>query len=126
MTFTDAIKVGVDSFANFSGRSSRSEYWWFWLGCCLFEIIVPAICAAIGAAINGSRGMVAGALGGAAMSWILTVVPLLAVSVRRLHDTGHSGWWYFISLIPVIGPIWFIILMCTESDEANAYGLPSY
>lgn len=53
-------------------------------------------------------------------------MPYLSVLVRRLHDTNHSGWWYFISLIPLIGTIWLIILLATDSDEENKYGLPVY
>jgi len=50
-------------------------------------------------------------------------VPGLAVSVRRLHDIGKSGWYYFIILIPIAGPIWFLVLMCTDSQPGdNQYG----
>lgn len=126
MTFSNAIKVGIKDYANFSGRSSRSEFWWFWLGAFLFELLVPGVSAVIGFAISGMRGMIIGLMGGSTMSSLLVILPLLSVSVRRLHDTGRSGWWYLINFIPLIGPIWFIILMCCGSDEINAYGLPTY
>lgn len=126
MTFSNAIKVGIKDYANFSGRSSRSEFWWFWLGTLLFELLVPGICALIGYAIYGIRGMIIGLMGGSTMSLLLVILPMLSVSIRRLHDTGRSGWWYFINFIPFIGSIWFLILMCCPSDETNAYGLPTY
>jgi uncharacterized membrane protein YhaH (DUF805 family) len=54
---------------------------------------------------------------------LATFIPNLAVAVRRLHDIGKSGWWYFILFIPCgIGAIWFLILMVTGSDSENAYG----
>jgi uncharacterized membrane protein YhaH (DUF805 family) len=53
----------------------------------------------------------------------LVFIPGLAVAVRRLHDVGKSGWWYFIALIPIIGGIWLLILFCTEGiSGSNEYG----
>ena len=57
---------------------------------------------------------------------IISVIPSLAVTVRRLHDTGKSGAWYFISFIPIIGEIWILVLMCLEGDRnSNYYGAPT-
>ena len=51
-------------------------------------------------------------------------MPSIAVMVRRLHDIGKSGWWYFIALIPLAGPIWLIVLLATDSQEGtNEYGV---
>ncbi|MCU0327281.1 MAG: DUF805 domain-containing protein [Spirosomaceae bacterium] len=51
------------------------------------------------------------------------IVPSLAIVVRRLHDVGKSGWFYFISLIPIIGPIWLLVLLCTDSEAGvNKWG----
>jgi uncharacterized membrane protein YhaH (DUF805 family) len=51
------------------------------------------------------------------------LIPGLAVTVRRLHDTGHPGWWYFISLIPIVGSIILLVLLATDSDsEENRFG----
>ena len=49
-------------------------------------------------------------------------IPALAVTVRRLHDVGKSGWWFFIAFIPLVGAIWLLVLMCTDSVEDNEYG----
>jgi len=52
-----------------------------------------------------------------------TLIPIVALSVRRLHDIGKSGWWYFIQFVPLIGSIWFLILMVTDSQPgSNQYG----
>jgi uncharacterized membrane protein YhaH (DUF805 family) len=54
---------------------------------------------------------------------LVTFIPLLAVAVRRLHDVGKSGWFYLISVIPLIGGIWLLVLFCTEGDKGdNKYG----
>ena len=54
---------------------------------------------------------------------LATLIPTLGVVVRRLHDVGKSGWFYFIGLIPVVGGIWLLVLMCTEGDHGeNDYG----
>ena len=51
------------------------------------------------------------------------IIPSLSVSIRRLHDTGHSGWWYFIIIIPLIGPVWLFVLLVTDSKpEENKWG----
>lgn len=56
--------------------------------------------------------------------WSLIVfLPNLAVTVRRLHDAGHSGWYYFISIIPLIGVILLLVALCTDSVEDNQYGV---
>ena len=67
--------------------------------------------------------MIAGYIG-AFLSSLMLFLPMLSVFVRRLHDTNHSGWWYFIAFVPLIGGIWLLVLLLTDSDEENEYGLP--
>lgn len=107
-------------YAQFSGRASKREFW----GYMLFRMVaVVAIffVAMIMFAINESLGSIFNLL-----CWlfgIALVIPDLSVSVRRLHDTGKSGWWYLISVIPLIGWIWLIILWCQASvNEDNQWG----
>jgi uncharacterized membrane protein YhaH (DUF805 family) len=123
-------KVLCDNYANFDGRASRSEYWYY----ALFNFIVIIafyILSTIGifmaaSSDDGSAGGAISIISTIAMAlWGLgTFIPSLAVAVRRLHDIGKSGWWYFIVLIPCgIGAIWFLILMVTGSDMTeNQYG----
>jgi len=123
-------KVLCDNYANFDGRASRSEYWYY----ALFNFIVIIafyILSTIGifmaaSSDDGSAGGAISIISTIAMAlWGLgTFIPSLAVAVRRLHDIGKSGWWYFITFIPCgIGAIWFLILMVTGSDMTeNQYG----
>jgi uncharacterized membrane protein YhaH (DUF805 family) len=110
MSFGEAIRDGFNKYATFSGRSSRSAYWW-WI---LFYVLV-----AIGASILDS------AIGIAAITilvWLGFFLPNLAVLVRRLHDTDRSGWWVLIGLIPLIGVIVLIVFACLNSGPPNKYG----
>ena len=114
----------------FSGRASRSEYWYF----VLFNIIVSAILTAIDIAIgSGTAETTMSADAGASMSVNMGILsgiyslavflPTLAVSIRRLHDTDHSGWWIFINLIPLIGWIIYLVFLVKDSTEGdNRFG----
>lgn len=98
MDFGEAIKVCFNKFADFNGRARRSEFWWFQL----FAYLVSSVTCGIGA--------------------LVLLIPLLAVTSRRLHDTGHSGWWQLIQLIP-FGFILIIIWGVQDSDPGhNEYG----
>lgn len=114
MTFTDAVRRGLSSGLRFSGRASRSEFWWF----ALFEVL--AITAASILDIPLHRPVFEIGVG------VVLLLPSLSVSVRRLHDTGRSGWWVLVeALVPLLGLIWLLIL-CAGSSEAgpNQYGPP--
>src|SRR3954465_13561741 len=90
MTFTEAIKDGFDHYTKFDGRASRPAYWWWFL----FSILV-AIGANIIDAILEPWGVVNG------LAALPLLLPRPAVSIRRLHDTDHGGWWILIGLIPI-------------------------
>ena len=122
MSFTDAVQnVLMNNFANWDGRASRSEYWWF----ILFYVIVGAIAEAIDRIVFGSD-----ATDPAAIQMSISLIaglalffPTLCVTVRRLHDLGKSGWWLFIILIPLLGVIVFLVFMATEGEQlSNQYG----
>lgn len=123
MTFSRAISTCFSNYANFSGRATRSEYWYFALFNFLINISFFTITYI--AAYNGSSSTV-GIISIISIIYSLAVLlPSLAVSVRRLHDTGRSGWWFLINLVFIcyIGPIWFIVLMCKDTDDGeNEYG----
>lgn len=118
MTFTQAVSSCFSKYSIFSGRASASEFWFFFL----FTIIVAIVSYTI-------RGFFAGLTG----VWLFKVIdhilflafllPSLAVSVRRMHDIGKGGGWIFISCIPIIGWIWFIVLCCESSQYGeNRFG----
>jgi len=111
MSFADAVRSVLSQYATFSGRARRSEFWWFALFAFLLYIVAGIIDAAIGNQVVGL--LVALAL----------FIPSLAVTVRRLHDTGRSGWWILVGLIPLVG---FIVLLVFEVQDSqpgtNNYG----
>jgi uncharacterized membrane protein YhaH (DUF805 family) len=113
MTFSEAVKSGLDNYANFRGRSSRPAYWWWFL----FVLL-----ASIGA------GIIDVAIGTFAIRVIVDLallIPGLAVAVRRLHDINKSGWWIFIFIIPIVGFILWLVWFLREGDAGdNEYGPP--
>ena len=123
MTFSQSIKSVFSKYADFSGRATRSEYWYFYLFNSLVGMVYYiAFFAMLG---SGSRdSSAAGYLSVMIIIYALVMtIPSLAVTVRRLHDTGHSGWWIFLNLIPVIGSIVLFIWFITDSDpDTNEYG----
>lgn len=118
MTFTQSIKSVLTNYTNFTGRASRSEFWYFAL---LMVIIYWLIFLIGGHNSNGGPSVLASILIG--IAWLATLLPILAVSVRRMHDTGRGGGWIFISLVPCIGTIWYIVLAALPSEQgSNRFG----
>ena len=110
MSFAEAVRSALTQYATFTGRARRSEYWYF----VLFNVIVSIVASIIDAVIGVQL-----------VSWIVTLgllVPGLAVTVRRLHDTGRSGWWILIGLVPLVGAIILIVFACQDSQPDNQYG----
>lgn len=106
------------NYATFTGRARRSEYWYF----ILFHVLIVVALGLFAAILDENKGtpifvMLIG------LYMLAAIIPSLAVVVRRLHDIGKSGWYYFVSLIPLIGSIWLLVLLCTEGDRGdNQYG----
>jgi uncharacterized membrane protein YhaH (DUF805 family)/regulator of sirC expression with transglutaminase-like and TPR domain len=110
------IKV-LKKYAVFSGRARRKEYWMF----VLFNFIFSLVAFILDLVIFGIGLVGFSPLN--IMYGLAVFVPTLAVSIRRLHDVGKSGWYYLIILIPIAGPIWFLVLTCTDSQLGdNKYG----
>lgn len=106
VSFGEAIKLFFKNYTNFSGRSSRSEYWWVML----FNMIISAIFTII--TIPVLTGL-----------WsLVTLIPGLALAIRRLHDVGKSGWFLLIGLIPLVGVIILLVQYLKESEPANNWG----
>ena len=105
MNIIEATKLFFTRYVDFNGRSRRSEYWWAYLA----VVIISAVLTAV--------------LGELAYIWTLaTLIPNIAITVRRLHDIGKSGWWYLICLIPLVGAIILLVWMCLDSTEDNQWG----
>ncbi len=116
-------------YAQFTGRSDRKEFWYF----ILFYIITAAILGVIdgvvfgaGRAVIGNDGFDISSSGPLAGIFAIgSFIPLLAVAIRRLHDTGKTGWWVLLGLIPLVGTIILIIFYAQKGQpEANAHGEP--
>ena len=100
----DNYKLVLQKYSDFSGRATRSEYWYFVLANVVISIGISMLSRIIG---NGSNFL-------SSLYSLIVLLPGIAVSVRRLHDIEKSGWMLLVSLIPFVGPIWLIILMATE------------
>lgn len=102
MTFQESIQVCFNKYVDFSGRASRSEYWWF----VLFVFLGSFVLSIFSFWLN-------------VIFLLVTLLPQLAAASRRLHDTGRSGWWQLIGLIPLIGFIVLIVFLAQESGPAS-------
>ncbi|MBZ4212277.1 MAG: DUF805 domain-containing protein [Rhodoferax sp.] len=91
------MKVCFAKYADFSGRASRSEYWWFML----FLLLASLATSMISPILSG-------------LFSVGTLLPALAAATRRLHDTNRSGWWQLIALVPVAGLIVIVIFLAQE------------
>jgi len=112
------LKV-LKQYADFKGRARRTEYWMFVLFNFIFAVVAAILDNILGLTFHENIPY-----GFIYILYALAVfIPGLAVIVRRLHDVGKSGWFYFIALIPLIGAIWLLVLLCTEGDAGdNKYG----
>ena len=115
MGFTEAISAGFRNYVNFSGRATRSEFW-YWV---LFAVLASIAAGLIDIALFGLEGSSAiESLVGLAL-----FLPGLAVSVRRLHDLDRSGWWVLLGLIPLVGVIILIVWNCQRGTIGpNRFG----
>ena len=110
--------AAMKKYVDFSGRARRKEYWMFALFNFIFAIVAIILDNIFGTAIeNVGYGIFY------SLFALAVFLPSLAVLVRRLHDVGKSGWFMLISLIPIIGGIWLLILMVTDGQPGeNKYG----
>jgi uncharacterized membrane protein YhaH (DUF805 family) len=125
VSFALAVKTCFKKYFDFSGRASRPEYWWFFLGCILALAVSLLVAAELAAALGTEEAESGIAFALLPLAILLgLLLPQLAVTVRRLHDTGRSGAWYFISFIPFVGAVILLILLAQEGGEQNQYGPP--
>lgn len=106
------------NYATFSGRARRKEYWYFVLFYMLIFFVLWGIDSATGTAGETKDwGLLSGIFS------LAMLIPSIAVGVRRLHDTGRSGWWLLLSFIPLVGALVLIFFMVQDSEsQTNAYG----
>lgn len=128
MSPVQAVRTVLRKYAVFSGRASRSEYWWF----ALFNVIVAIATLAIDVIFFGtgestttgtSAAFQANAGPATLVSSLVLLLPSLGVAVRRLHDTDRRGWWILLGLIPLIGAIVLIVFYALDSTPGhNRFG----
>jgi uncharacterized membrane protein YhaH (DUF805 family) len=103
LTFLEAVGICLRKYADFNGRASKTEYWWFFL-------FVNAICWPLRELDHLTF----------ALAFWATILPHIAVAVRRLHDTGKNGWYILVGSIPVVG--WIILLYLLMQDSVEPGG----
>src|SRR5687767_10234277 len=109
--------VVFDNYANFNGRARRSEYWYFSLVSTIFSIAAMLIDKLLGSGL-GSTGIIGG------LYSLLVFIPSMAVSVRRLHDVGKSGWWLLVFFIVMIIAIAGVTISFTGlGSHSNSIGV---
>lgn len=114
VSFMEAVQSAiVQNYCNFTGRASRSQYWWYVLFNVCLGIVISIVFCWSKDVMNVVSGLVNLGL----------LLPGLGLAVRRLHDIGKSGWWLLISLIPLVGAIILLIWFCQDSQMYdNEYG----
>ncbi len=123
MNIFKAYLNGWKNWKRFDGRTRRRDYWGYML--CHYGVAFLFIL------LFDLELLFDVAVGTEILLWILVIlyaiiaiVPTLSITIRRLHDTNHSALYYLVSIVPVIGNLWFFILMCTEGTcGKNDYGL---
>lgn len=104
MTFTDSVKTCFIKYADFKGCASRSEFWWWALFNSIASIVLSIVSEKLSIAFS-----------------LATLLPYLAVSTRRLHDTDRSGWMQLIGFIPLVGWIYIIIWLAQDGKISNRF-----
>ena len=120
MTPVEWAKRPLQKYAEFTGRASRPEYWWFVLAQIVVMLVAMFLDSMLGTDFGDS---------GYGFIYLVValalVVPAIAVGIRRLHDTDRSGWWLLIALIPIVGAIILIVFLASEGTKGdNQYGPP--
>lgn len=111
--YTDVLK----KYAVFSGRARRKEYWMFTLVNVIISAVLSVLDTIIGTTNDTGNGLLSTLYG------LAVLLPSIAVTVRRLHDTDRSAWWLLILLVPVIGWIVMVVFMVLEGNPGdNRYG----
>lgn len=110
VSFSEAISMAFNKYCCFTGRASRSEYWWFQLFSFIVGIVAGWISYYVGEWFTG-------------VATLALFLPQLGLVWRRLHDIGKAGGWYFIVLIPIVGWILLLVWWCQNSEmQTNRFG----
>ncbi len=113
------MMIPLVRYAQFSGRASRSEFWWFQLFVVI--VLIPSNVLGFIASYTGSSTLALISTGVGALVWLAIIVPMIAVTVRRLHDTDRSGWWYLLMLVPIVGLVVLVFLLLPGTPGNNRF-----
>ena len=103
-------------YAVFSGRATRTEYWWFYLWNTVAALAFAAIDVfALGAGVSSVATL-------SGFYSLAVLLPSIAITARRLHDTGRSAWWMFVSLVPLVGTIALMVFLAQDSKVGSHFG----
>ena len=110
-------------YADFEGRSPRSEYWWFQLFQWVVYFVVGMFLGFVGAALGGGEGAFLAVIGGIVLLVFALFIPNLACIIRRLHDQDLTGWVVLVFFIPYVGGLIGLVFMCIRGTQGqNKYG----
>ncbi|WP_346892640.1 DUF805 domain-containing protein [uncultured Roseibium sp.] len=123
-----AADTVLSNYFTFSGRASRSEYWWWMLFVFLTSLVMVFVDALLIAPFLGQSALtLKGPSPASLVTNLLLFFPSITVSVRRLHDIDRSGWWSFIVLVPLIGSLIYLYwTMKGGTQGSNSYGPAPY
>jgi len=111
--------LAFKKYATFRGRASRKEFWLF----ALFNFIAVNVIGLVSGFVAAKSGHAEVALAGILLYYLATLIPTLAVTVRRLHDTDRSGWWLLIALVPVLAGIVLVVVLPNRMDPQSVGGI---
>lgn len=108
MDLQTSVQTCFKKYAEFNGRASRSEYWWFALAIFLISLVLAIVSSTLTNLFS-----------------LATLLPSLAVGARRLHDTDRSGWWQLLWIVPIIGWIVMVVFLVQQTQaQDNRFGAP--
>lgn len=117
----EAYQLFWKNYVNFSGRSRRAHYWWVVLIQSVISVVAIILQTVLGMGDSAAPALVIGGI--YSLYNLATVLPMLSLGVRRLHDTGRAGWWYLINFVPCIGSIVFLVFVCLPGTVGdNQFG----
>ncbi|OBU48894.1 DUF805 domain-containing protein [Stenotrophomonas maltophilia] len=120
------MTLALKRYAQFEGRANRREYWMFQLFLFLVATAVSLLAGVLAILMRSSPDALSAILIGMmallGLMWLATIVPLIAVTVRRLHDCNQSGWLYLLALVPMGGLVILVFALLPGTPQENPYG----
>jgi len=116
MGFADAVKSLYKNYFKFEGRALRSEYWWAYLYLIILYVAMLVVTGLLGQAVGGIVALVIG------LVILASLVPFIALTVRRLHDVDKSGWFFLLSFVPIVSFYILYLTIIKGTDGPNTFG----